>query len=114
MAAVRWQINLMRYSPYKAKPDRFNPEFIGIADTYNQQKHSRQLSESERKTYHSSCQYENNLNQRLIKTIELKSKELKVLKAAKGRHEKELRDVLLWDMARNNSTSRNALKSWND
>jgi hypothetical protein len=34
----------MRYSAYKAKPDRYNPEFIGIANRYGQLKLQRKIS----------------------------------------------------------------------
>ena len=39
---------IMRHNAYAAKPERFNPEFIGIAHDYSQHKQRRKISESTR------------------------------------------------------------------
>lgn len=82
----------MRYSHYKAKPDRYNPEFIGMAERYSIKKHGRVLSQSQKQTLYSSFQGQTHLDTYLRKTIEQKNKELTKLKATRERHDREERE----------------------
>lgn len=70
----------MRYSAYAAKPDRYNPEFIGIANRYGQHKLNRKISESNKQELESDFIYNQKEDSRLKKSIQNKARELSRLR----------------------------------
>lgn len=76
----------MRFSYYETSPQRFNPEFIGIAGKYAQHKKKRLTIEKKRKQLDSGYQYTLNLDTYLNKSLENKAIELNKLQKARERH----------------------------
>ena len=70
----------MRYSAYITKLDRYNPQFIGIANRYGQLKLQRKISQSNKQELESDFIYNQKKDARLKKIIQAKAKQLSRLK----------------------------------
>ena len=76
---------------YSVDLDRINPEFIGISQTYAENKRSRLTAEEQKNKLRTNFKYVNKLNKTLSKTLFDREKELLTMERVRNRHNDDVR-----------------------